>query len=313
MADVGILTGGRSLERAVALRGAARVERALAELGHRPRMVDMDSALTAQLLGGGMDAAFVCAHGPGGEDGTLQELCELAGVPHTGSGVSASVRCFDKALLKHELVAAGIATPPWVALTQEALTELGAGEALPAVIDRLGLPLIVKPARMGSALGIGIARDQAGLRAAVGSAMAYDGKVVVERFREGARDLAVGLLGPKPAALPIVEAIPKGRELYDFEARYTPGLTEFAVPAVLNPAVGAEAAGIAARAVAALGLRAPARIDLVLSAEAGLEAIDLPTVPGLTETSLLPMAAEAAGIGFVALVESIIAPVIGAE
>jgi D-alanine-D-alanine ligase len=307
VAGVCVLTGGRSLERAVSLRSASRVERALSALGHRVDTIDMGPDLTPRLREGGYDAAFVCAHGPGGEDGTVQELCEMLGLPYTGAGVSASVRCFDKGLLKDELRRAGIATPPWMSFAGPALAQLGAGEALPDVARRLGLPLIVKPARMGSALGVGVARDEDGLRTAVLSALAYDERVVVERYREGARDLAVGVLdqGDGPRTLPVVEAVPQGRELYDFDARYTPGLTEFMVPADLGD-LEEPAHQVALEACRALGVRGFGRVDLILSA-AGLEVIDLPTIPGLTETSLLPMAAEAAGIGFDRLVDTILA------
>ena len=268
----------------------------------------MGPDLTSRLRAGGYDAAFICAHGPGGEDGTVQELCEMLGLPYTGAGVSASARCFDKALLKDELRRAGIATPPWLSFAGPALAQLGAGEALPDVAERLGLPLIVKPARMGSALGIGVARDEGELRTAVLSALAYDERVVVERFRDGARDLAVGVLdaGDGPRTLPVVEAIPQGRQLYDFDARYTPGLTEFAAPADLDGELAEEAGRIALDAYRAMGVRGFGRVDLILSEE-GIEVIDLPTIPGLTETSLLPMAAEAAGIGFDRLVATILA------
>jgi D-alanine-D-alanine ligase len=307
MAAVCILTGGRSLERAVSLRSASRVERALATLGHDVETIDMGPDLTSRLRDGGFAAAFVCAHGPGGEDGTVQELCEMLGLPYTGAGVSASVRCFDKGLLKDELRRAGIATPPWLSFAGPALAQLGAGEALPDVARRLGLPLIVKPARMGSALGVGVARDEAELRTAVLSALAYDERVVVERYREGARDLAVGVLDEDdgPRTLPVVEATPQGRELYDFDARYTPGLTEFSVPAALGD-LEASVHQLALDAYRAMGVRGFGRVDMILS-DAGLEVIDLPTIPGLTETSLLPMAAEAAGITFDRLVETILA------
>jgi D-alanine-D-alanine ligase len=308
VAGVCVLTGGRSLERAVSLRSASRVERALLALGHATDTIDMGPDLTSRLRAGGYDAAFICAHGPGGEDGTVQELCEMLGLPYTGAGVSASARCFDKALLKDELRRAGIATPPWLSFAGPALAQLGAGEALPDVADQLGLPLIVKPARMGSALGIGVARDEGELRTAVLSALAYDERVVVERFREGARDLAVGVLdaGDGPRTLPVVEAIPQGRQLYDFDARYTPGLTEFAAPADLDRELAEEAGRIALDAYRTMGVRGFGRVDLILSEE-GIEVIDLPTIPGLTETSLLPMAAEAAGIGFDRLVATILA------
>lgn len=306
MANVCVLTGGRSLERSVSLRSAERVERALHELGHTPTVIDIGPDLVEQLTTGGHDAAFVCAHGSGGEDGTVQELCELVGVPYTGSGISASIRCFDKVLLKHELRDGRLPTPDWASFSQETFTELGAAGALPAVADRLGLPLIVKPARCGSALGITVARSQHELRAGLITALGYDSKAVVEVFLGGARDLAVGVLGsPQLRTLPIVEAHPRQREVYDFDARYTPGQTEFTVPADLPESIAERARRLALQACLAMGVRAFGRVDMLLAGDE-LYLIDLATVPGLTETSLVPMAAQADGIGFERLVAEVL-------
>ena len=173
-----------------------------------------------------------------------------------------------------------------------------------AAVDRLGMPLIVKPARMGSALGIGVAHSEE-LDRALLNAFSYDHKVVVERFLADARDLAVGVLDGSP--LPIVEATPSGRELFDFDARYTLGLNSSTVPADLSDYLAAAAWELALQAAALLGVRGAARVDLVLDGD-DLWVIDLPTVPGLTETSLLPMAAEAAGISFTGLVASMLDP-----
>ncbi len=306
MANVCVLTGGRSLERSVSLRSADRVERALRELGHTPTVIDIAPDLVERLQAGRHDIAFVCAHGSGGEDGTVQELCELVGLPYTGAGVSASIRCFDKVLLKHELRDARLPTPGWASFSQETFTELGAAGALPAVVDRLGLPLIVKPARCGSALGITVARSQQELRAGLVTALGYDSKAVVEVFLEGARDLAVSVLGsPQLRTLPIVEAHPRQRELYDFDARYTPGQTEFTVPAALPDGAVDRARRLALQACLTMGVKAFGRVDMLLAGDE-LYVIDLATVPGLTETSLVPMAAEAAGIGFEQLVAEVL-------
>jgi D-alanine-D-alanine ligase len=309
MARVAVLTGGRSLERSVSLRSAARVERALRALGHEPAVVDVDADTVHRLLDEGHDAAFICAHGQGGEDGSLQELCEVIGLPYTGSGIATSIRCFDKVLLKHALGYLRVPTPPWVSFSQETLTGLGAADALPVVVERLGLPLIVKPARMGSALGIAVAHDADDLGDALVGALSYDSKAVVERFVAHARDFAVSLLGTDtPQALPAVEAVPRDREVYDFEARYTPGATEFTVPARLPPALSGRVRTVAQQAYAGMRVRGFGRVDMVLGEDGEVWVIDLPTIPGLTETSLLPMAADAAGIGFEELVGRILEP-----
>jgi D-alanine-D-alanine ligase len=308
MANVCVLTGGGSLERSVSLRSAARVERALGRLGHRATVVDVDRDLMRRLVYGGFEAAFICLHGTGGEDGSIQELCELIELPYTASGVATSIRCFDKVLLKHALRHFDVPTPAWVSFSRTTLTDLGAVEALPAAIDRLGLPVIVKPARMGSALGVRVAESADELRDALSTALSFDSKAVVERFVEGARDVAVSLLGfDSPQALPIVEAVPRERRVYDFEARYTPGATDFVVPAELPAELAERVRSLAVRAYTSMSVRGFGRVDFVVAGDR-IEAIDLPTIPGLTETSLVPLAAEAAGISFEQLVERILEP-----
>ncbi len=170
--------------------------------------------------------AFIALHGRGGEDGTVQELLELLGVPYTASGASACIRCMDKVVAKHELRAAGLPTPDFYAFSQAAFEELGAGRALPAIEERLDFPIVVKPAGQGSALGIKFARTAADVPAAIVAAFSYDTKVVLERHVAG-RDLAVSVIeGPDgPEALPVVEAVPHEEDFYDFEARYEIGRT----------------------------------------------------------------------------------------
>jgi D-alanine-D-alanine ligase len=313
MANVCVLTGGGSLERSVSLRSAARVERALEALGHSAAVVDVDRDLVRRLVYGEFDAAFICLHGTGGEDGSVQELCELIGLPYTGSGIATSIRCFDKVLLKHALRHFGVPTPEWISFSRTTLTDLGAVEALPAAIDRLGLPVIVKPARMGSALGIRVAESADELRDALSTALSFDSKAVVERFVAGARDIAVAVLGfDDPAVLPIVEAVPRDRRLYDFEARYTPGATDFQAPADLPADVAARVRELARHAYTSMSVRGFGRVDFVVAGD-DIQAIDLPTIPGLTETSLVPLAARAAGISFDELVERILEPALSGE
>jgi D-alanine-D-alanine ligase len=308
MASVCVLTGGGSLERSVSLRSAARVERALDRLGHRASVIDVDRELMRRLVYGEFDAAFICLHGTGGEDGSLQELCELIQLPYTGSGIATSIRCFDKVLLKHALRHFGVPTPDWVSFSRTTLTDLGAVEALPAAVERLGLPVIVKPARMGSALGVRVAESADELRDALSTALSFDSKAVVERFVEGARDIAVSLLGfEDPEALPIVEAVPRERRVYDFEARYTPGTTDFVVPADLPAGLAERVRELAVHAYRSMNVRGFGRVDFVVAGDR-VEAIDLPTIPGLTETSLVPIAATAADLSFEELVARILEP-----
>ena len=297
MTRVAVLKGGRSLERNVSLRSGARVEDALERLGHEVVGIDVGSDLVARLRDAGPDVAFVALHGRDGEDGTVQELLELMGIPYTGSGVSACVRCWDKVLAKHLMRDAGIPTPDFYAFNETAFKELGAAEALPAIEERLAFPVVVKPAAQGSALGIKFASSPAAVPGALVAAFSYDRKVLLERHVAG-RDLAVSLVDGE--ALPVVEAVPGASEdFYDFEARYTIGRTRFQCPAALSDAETAHAQSLARAAWDLFGCRGFARVDLMREESGGdLFVLEVEAVPGLTETSLLPQAAEAGGVGF---------------
>jgi D-alanine-D-alanine ligase len=307
MTKVAVLKGGRSLERQVSLRSGARVEDALGRLGHEVVPVDVGGELVDQLREAAPDVAFVAIHGADGEDGTVQELLELLGIPYTGSGPAACVRCWDKVVAKHAFCDAGIPTPEFFALDASAFGELGAARALGALEARLGLPLVVKPARQGSALGVRVARTAASVPAALVAASSYDERILLERHVSG-RDLAVSVLdGPGgPEALPVVEAIPEG-DAYDFEARYEIGRTHFDCPAQLPADVTARAQELAVAVHELLGCRGVARVDLMLDEDSGeLTVLEANTVPGLTATSLLPQAAEAAGVPFDGLVARLV-------
>ncbi len=294
-----VLKGGRSLEREVSLVSGGRVEDALRRLGHEVTALDVGHALVAQLRDLKPDCAFVALHGRDGEDGTVQELLEVLGIPHSGSGVSACIRCADKVLAKHAFGDADLPTPEFVSFNEQAFKELGAAEALPAIEERLGFPLVVKPADQGSALGIKFARSAADVPAALVAAFSYSTKVLLERYVHG-RDLAVSVLGDE--ALPVVEAIPVGEDFYDFAARYTIGGSRFECPAKLDDATTAAAQELALAAHRTLGCSGFSRVDLMLAEDGALTLLEVNAIPGLTETSLLPQAAEAAGIGFDELV-----------
>jgi D-alanine-D-alanine ligase len=304
---VAVLKGGRSLERQVSLRSGARVEAALQRLGHEVVPVDVGRDLVDRLDAVRPDVAFVALHGRGGEDGTVQELLELVGIPYTASGPYACQRCMDKVLAKHALRAAGVPTPDFHAFTQAAFEELGAARALPAIEERLDFPIVVKPVSQGSALGIRFARSAADVPGAIVAAFSYDTKVLLERHVAG-RDLAVSVLdGPDgPQALPVVEAVPQGEDFYDFEARYEIGRTQFTCPADIGPEATARAQELALAVWEALGCAGFARVDLMLEAATGeLTVLEVNAIPGLTGTSLLPLAAEAGGLGFDGLIARI--------
>jgi D-alanine-D-alanine ligase len=301
---VALLKGGPSLERQVSIRSAARVEDALERLGIDFVAIDVGRTLVDDLRSAGADVAFVALHGRGGEDGTVQELLEIVGVPYTGSGVLACMRCMDKVLTKHMLLEAGLPTPEFFAFSEIAFKELGAGEALPAIEKRLGFPVVVKPAAQGSALGIKFARDAGDVPEALIAAFSYDDRVLLERHIEG-RELAVSLLENDSGveALPVVEAKPRQEYFYDFEARYEIGKTDFVCPADLTPDVTARAQEVAVETYRLLGCYGFARVDMILSADGEPQVLEAQAIPGLTETSLLPQAAEAAGISFEQLVK----------
>jgi D-alanine-D-alanine ligase len=301
---VAVLKGGSSLERQVSLRSGGRVEDALERLGHEVVPVDVGGDLIERLRAAAPDAAFVAMHGRDGEDGTVQELLEILGIPYTGSGVLACSRTIDKVMTKHLLLEAGLPTPEFFSFNETAFERLGAASTLPAIEERLDFPIVVKPAHGGSALGIkfaGTARDVPG---ALVSAFSYDDRVLLERHVEG-RDLACSIVDGQ--ALPVVEAVPVEEEFYDFEARYEIGRTRFVCPADLPGDATARAQEIALEAYRVLGMYGFGRVDLMLEEATGeLYVLEANAIPGLTETSLLPQAADAAGIGFDAMVARVL-------
>jgi D-alanine-D-alanine ligase len=288
----------------VSLKSGGRVQDALERLGHDVVGIDVGHDLVRRLRAEAPDVAFVALHGRDGEDGTVQELLEVLRIPYTGSGVSACMRCADKVLAKLAMRDAGIPTPDFVSFAETAFKELGAAEALGAIEERLEFPIVVKPANQGSALGIKFARSAADVPAALVAAFSYSEKVLLERHVQG-RDLAVSILDD--VTLPVVEAVPRDEDFYDFEARYEIGRTEFRCPADIGDDATARAQELALAVHRLLGCRGLSRVDLMLEESTGeLFVLEANAIPGLTETSLLPQAADAAGITFDALVERIL-------
>jgi D-alanine-D-alanine ligase len=301
---VAVLKGGSSLERQVSLRSGGRVEDALERLGHEVVPVDVGADMISRLRAAAPDVAFVAMHGRDGEDGTVQELLEILGIPYTGSGVLACSRTIDKVLTKHLLIEAGLPTPEFFSFNETAFERLGAGQTLPAIEERLDFPIVVKPARGGSALGIKFASTAADVPGALVNAFSYDDRVLLERYVAG-RDLAVSILDG--VALPIVEAVPVEEDFYDFEARYEIGRTQFVCPAALPDEVTERAQEIALSVYRVLGCFGFGRVDLMLEEATGeLYVLEANAIPGLTETSLLPQAAEAGGISFDAMVARVL-------
>jgi D-alanine-D-alanine ligase len=300
---VAVLRGGSSLEHVVSLRSAARVEDALRELEHEPIGIDVGRDLVQRLRSERPDVVFIALHGPGGEDGTVQELLEILDLPYTGPGVAACALCMDKIAAKHEMRAAELPTPDWAAFNATAFRELGAADTLEEIEVRLGFPLVIKPASQGSSLGVEFASSRDAVPEALVAAFSYDDRVLLERYVKG-RELAVSVLADQ--ALPVVEAIPREEDFFNFEARYEIGRTEYVCPADLADEDTHLVQNLAARTYETLGCTGFARVDLILGGD-GPQVLEVNAIPGLTDTSLFPMAAEAAGIDFAQLVARILA------
>jgi D-alanine-D-alanine ligase len=297
---IAVLMGGRSLEREVSLASGRRVSDALESAGFKVLALDVTPDLVETLRRERPDAVYIALHGKYGEDGTIQELLEFLGLPYTGSGVVASYLSWDKSVAKHLFAANGIPTPAWKTLTADAFKEMGAASALDLVPQRVGgLPLAVKPSTQGSALGLTKVAEGDQLAEALLSALSFASAALVEKWIDGV-ELAVSVLdGPDgaPYVLPPVEIVAKSG-LFDFSAMYTRGETDYFVPARLESGVAEEVARLAAKTYTLLGCRDVGRVDMVVDETGVPYVLECNTSPGMTETSLLPMAAEAAGRSF---------------
>lgn len=280
--SIAVLLGGTSAEREVSLRSGAAVSRALRGLGHG--VTEVDPVPGDLRLPEGIDLAFLALHGTYGEDGGVQAELEEAGVPYTGCGVAASLFAFDKVITKRRCVRAGVPTPdfrvfhaPPVAWP-EGMTE----------------PAVVKPTRQGSSVGLHFVEERRGLEAAVNAALRHGGEVVMEPRIRG-RETTVALLGGR--ALPVVEVRPRSGE-YSYASKYTPGATEYECPASLDEGTTRRVQEAALGAFRAVGGRDYGRVDVMLDAEGRPWVLEVNTLPGMTETSLFPKAAAAAGLTF---------------
>src|ERR671910_3614981 len=290
-----ILAGGLTFEREVSLSSGTQVWEELDRAGVDAEIRDADAGLLPGLAAAPADAVFIALHGATGEDGALRAVLDLAGVPYVGSPAAACRLAWDKPAAKSVVRSAAITTPDWVALPHSTFRELGAGAVLDLIVARLGLPLMVKPASGGSALGAQKISAVQELPAAMVSCFAYGDTVVVERFVEGV-ELAVSVvdLGNGPEALPAVEIAPESG-VFAYTSRYTPGLTEYHAPARVSDAVAARAAEVALAAHRALGLADLSRTDAIVTPDGQVHFLEVNVSPGLTETSMFPMAVEAAG------------------
>jgi len=304
---IAVLMGGRSLERDVSLRSGERVFEALGALGYRAVAFDVTPDLVAALRSERPDAVYIALHGKFGEDGTVQEALEFLQVPYTGPGVTASALSWDKSLSKRLFREQGIPTPAWVDFSADAFKEMGAASALDLVPEAVGgFPMVVKPTKQGSALGLSKVASPDELPDALLTALSFGEAALVEKWVDGC-ELAVSVLdGPGGVkVLPAVEMVPKSG-LFDYTAAYTAGATEYFCPARLDDDVAAEVERLAGACHTLLGCRDVSRADLVVDATGSPFVLEVNTSPGMTETSLLPMAAGAAGIGFAEVVDGLV-------
>lgn len=300
---VAVLNGGISLEREISLRSGTRVADALGDLGHHVERLDVDAELVRTLTSRRPDVVFLALHGAAGEDGTVQAMLDLLQLPYTGPTALASSLAWNKPIAQGLYRRAGLHVPAGVAMSQQAFRELGAVGTVTRIVDALRLPVVVKPATGGSSLGLTRVSEAAGLPQAIVGALSYADGVLIEHAVEGV-EVAVSVLDGRP--LPPVEIVPLEGE-YDFSARYTAGAVAFHAPARLPEDVLDACRDAATRAVATIGARHVSRADLIVDADGRPWVLELDTCPGLTDTSLLPTAATAEGMGFGALCERLLA------
>lgn len=292
-----VLAGGLSPERDVSVRSGRRTTEALRAAGVETAMADVDSQLLKALAEQPPSCVIPVLHGAAGEDGALRDILAALGLPFVGSQADPCRLAFDKPVAKSLMRRAGLLTPESVALPHTAFRELGAPALLAALVQRIGLPMIVKPTRGGSALGTSLVTAAEELPSAMVGAFAYGDSVLLEQYVPGT-EIAISIVEAEPGqprALPAVEIIPPGHGVYDYDARYTAGTTEFFAPARIGDEMALAAADVALTAHRALGLRDLSRVDMIIDAEQRIWFLEVNTAPGMTETSLFPQACVAAG------------------
>ena len=303
-AKILVVMGGTSSERDISLMSGNAVLEALKGRGLNAGGFVLDGGNAAQILQKNPDCVFIALHGKGGEDGTIQGMLEIAGIPYTGSGVAGSAVCMNKVLSKKILAESGVRTARYISVSPG--DDFCAEELARNAIDRFGLPLVIKASCQGSSVGVEIVREETEVSGAIKRVYEYDKELLIEEFLPG-KELTVPLL-QKPDGLfafPIIEIVSEN-EFYDFKSKYQPGMSHHIIPARIPEETAAEAVELAKKAYICLNCGGLTRVDLMLGPDGEPYVVELNTIPGMTATSLVPDSAAAIGIGFGELTEMII-------
>ena len=298
-----VLMGGYSEEREVSLRSGAAVFNALEKLGYDAAALDLKGSSVQEIIDYNPDLVFLALHGKDGEDGTVQGLLEVLGINYTGSGVASSAIGINKVLTKKILIYEGIPTAPFAILRRNEFNFQD--HDIQALFKTIGLPMVIKAATQGSSIGTYIIHAENEVSRAIEAAFAFDSEVLVEKFIDGTEVTSTVIGNESVEVLPLIE-ITSANEFYDFESKYTPGMCTHIVPARVASEVQEKIGELSQRVYKALGCRGFARVDFIIDKEQNPFVLEINTIPGMTEMSLVPDAARAAGVNFEELVEKIV-------
>ncbi|MBC7074686.1 MAG: D-alanine--D-alanine ligase [Syntrophomonadaceae bacterium] len=299
-----VIMGGTSEEREVSLRSGKAVYNALKELGYNVQAFDLNDKNLGDIITIAPDVVFIALHGKNGEDGTVQGFLDLLGIPYTGSGVAASAIGMNKILTKKILCFEGMPTSEFVILKKEDFFS-NQPEDLRSLLASIGIPMVVKASTQGSSIGVTIVKKEEDILDALKKAFSFDPEILVERFIDGTELTASVIGNNNPQVLPLIE-ITSENEFFDYEAKYTPGMCAHIIPARISEDVRERVTKLAAEVYKAVGCRGYARIDFIVDKKGQPYVLEINTIPGMTEMSLVPDAARAAGISFSELVDRIL-------
>jgi D-alanine-D-alanine ligase len=297
-----VIMGGDSSEREVSLRSGQAVFNALKSKGYDVETLDINADSAYELKQIKPDVAFLALHGKKGEDGTVQGMLEILGIPYTGPGVSCSAICMDKVLTKKMLSYENIPTADFAILTKSSINE---NEIAKELIEKIGLPMVIKASTQGSSIGTYIVRQEDDILPSIQKALDYDKEILIEKFIDGIEITASIIGNDDPLVLPLIE-ITSENEFYDFESKYTPGMCHHIIPARIIAEIEEKVNIISKKVYTNLGCRGFSRVDLIIDKNGNPYVLEVNTIPGMTEMSLVPDAARAIGINFADLVEKIV-------